>query len=67
MTSTPTRYMTAAEHSRRAQIRELRRIRDRAALEELWRTIAVTPSCALCAHGRCAPRCARCVLRGMRP
>ncbi len=67
MTSTPARYMTAAEHSRHAQIRELRRQRDRAALEAIWRQIAATPSCALCAHGRTGPRCAACVLRGILP
>ena len=67
MTSTPARYIAAAEHSRRAQFRELRSQRDRASLEAIWRQIAATPSCALCAHGRTGPRCAACVLRGMRP
>ena len=60
-------YRRTYEHSpHEARLRELRRIRDRAALEAIWRRIAATPSCALCAHGRSGPRCAACVLRGMR-
>ena len=65
---TAARYSTTKRHSpREARLRELRRIRDRAALEAIWRQIAATPSCALCAHGRTGPRCAACVLRGILP
>ena len=60
-------YKTTTRHSpHEARLRELRRQRDRAALEAIWRRIAATPSCALCADGRDGPRCAACVLRGMR-
>ena len=64
---TPTRYLTASEHSRQAQLRELRRQRDRAALEAVWRRISAPRTCALCAHGKTGPRCAACVLQGLTP
>ena len=67
MTSTATRYMTPAEHSRRAQIREMRRQRDRAALEAIWTRISAPRTCSLCSNGKTGPRCSACVLRGLRP
>ena len=61
-------YSTTKRHSpHEARLRELRRIRDRAALEAIWIRIAATPSCSLCAHGKPGPRCAACVLRELRP
>lgn len=59
-------YTTPRPHST-AAAREARRQRDRAALEAIWRRIAATPSCSLCAHGKPGPRCAACVLRELRP
>lgn len=60
-------YKTNTRHSpHEARLRELRRIRDRAALEAIWARISATPSCGLCRDGRSGPRCAACVLRELR-
>lgn len=61
-------YKTPTRHSpHEARLRELRRQRDRAALEAVWRRISAPRTCALCAHGRAGPRCAACVLQGLTP
>ena len=44
----------------------MRRVRNLARLETLWNRLT-TDKCALCRDGHPGPRCAACVLRGMRP
>jgi|688.fasta_scaffold2659526_1 hypothetical protein len=66
MTSTTTRYVTDAEYSRRVQLRALRRQRDRKRFAPAWYQM-VNDRCVLCRDGHPDPRCAACVLRGLRP
>lgn len=59
-------YRKSNVHSHDARVRELRRLRDRATLEEMWRRIVSATTCTACAHHSTDARCATCDQRGMR-